>query len=197
MSHEAQKQPAPDEILLPVERAFLRDLASRTVEAAVRRTPLPDARALAEREKIALAPRLDQKRGVFVTLHLDGNLRGCIGYIEGHKPLVEGVIDNGKNAAVGDPRFPPVSVQELPGLDLEISVLTPLKTVSGPEDIEIGRHGILLDIGGRRSVFLPQVAVEQDWDLETTLGHLALKAGLAPDAWRDGATFQVFEADIF
>lgn len=197
MSHEARNQPAPDENLLPAEKAFLRDLASRTVEAAVRQAPLPDARAQAQNARIALAPRLDQKRGVFVTLHLDGHLRGCIGYIEGHKPLIDGVIDNGKNAAVGDPRFPPVSVQELPGLDLEISVLTPLKSVSGPEDIEIGRHGILLDIGGRRSVFLPQVAVEQGWDLTTTLGHLALKAGLAPDAWQDGATFQVFEADIF
>lgn len=183
--------------LLPDEKTFLLSLAARTVESAVRRTPLPDPREWADKEQILLEPRLIQKRGVFVTLHSEGNLRGCIGYIEGHKPLVDGVVDNGKNAAVGDPRFPPVSVKELPGLDLEISVLTPLATVSGPEEIEIGRHGILLGIQGRRSVFLPQVAVEQGWDLETTLGHLALKAGLPADAWREGATFQVFEADIF
>ena len=98
---------------------------------------------------------------------------------------------------MADPRFAPVSEGELSGLDVEVSVLTPLVSVNGPEDIEIGRHGIVLSAQGRRSVFLPQVAPEQGWDLETTLGHLSLKAGLSPHAWQEGAEFQVFEAEVF
>jgi uncharacterized protein (TIGR00296 family) len=82
-------------------------------------------------------------------------------------------------------------------LHLEISALTPLRSVSGPADIEIGRHGILLHKGAAQAVFLPQVAVEQGWDRDTTLTHLALKAGLPADGWRQGARFQVFEADVF
>jgi AmmeMemoRadiSam system protein A len=134
---------------------------------------------------------------VFVTLHRQGRLRGCIGYIEGIKPLAEAVVDNGRSAAVGDPRFAPVTAGELDQLEIEVSALTPLRPVSGPEDIEIGRHGIVLAKGGRRAVFLPQVAPEQGWDLTTTLGHLALKAGLGPDGWQEGARFEVFEAEVF
>ncbi len=183
--------------LIPAEKAFLRDLAARTVEAAARGTAPPDPRLLAEKKQIPLEPRLLLKRGVFVTLTRQGNLRGCVGYIEGHKPLVDGVVDNSRSAAVGDPRFRPVTPAELPDLELEISALTPLVRVEEPSDIRIGRHGILLEVQGRHAVFLPQVAVEQGWDLETTLGHLALKAGLAPNAWQEGAVFRVFEAEIF
>ena len=99
-------------------------------------------------------------------------------------------------AAVSDPRFPVVREDELPGLEIEISALTPLREVAGTEDIEVGRHGILLIKGTRRAVFLPQVATEQGWDLATTLDHLALKAGLPADAWREGCRFEVFEAEI-
>jgi AmmeMemoRadiSam system protein A len=183
--------------LNPEEKAFLRDLAERSVRAAVQGAAAPDPRKLAAAIDLPLEPRLSQKRGVFVTLTAGGALRGCIGYIEGHKPLIDAVVDNGRGAAVGDPRFAPVTVKELPGLEMEISALTPLKQVEGPEEIQIGRHGILLSARGRRAVFLPQVAVEQGWDLETTLGHLALKAGLAPNAWQEGAVLQVFEAEIF
>lgn len=183
--------------LTPEEKSFLRDLAERSVRAAVQGGPAPDPRKLAEAIDLPLEPRLGQKRGVFVTLTAGGNLRGCIGYIEGHKALIDAVVDNGRSAAVGDPRFSPVTARELPGIEIEISALTPLRTVEGPEEIEIGRHGVLLSARGRRAVFLPQVAVEQGWDLETTLGHLALKAGLAPNAWQEGAHLQVFEAEIF
>ena len=184
-------------LLTPSEKAFLRELAGAAVEAAVTGGPLPDAAALAAARDLDLAGNLLQKRGAFVTLHLDGRLRGCIGYIEGVKPLVEAVIDNGRSAAVHDPRFRPVTAAELPRLELEISALTPLRPVRTPEEIELGRHGIVLAKGGARAVFLPQVAPEQGWDLHTTLGHLALKAGLGPQGWQEGARFEVFEAEVF
>ena len=98
---------------------------------------------------------------------------------------------------MADPRFLPVTTGDLPGLDLELSVLTPLTAVTGPGDIIIGRHGIVLAKGARRAVFPPQVATEQGWDLATTLTHLALKAGLGPDDWRTGTDFLVFEAVVF
>jgi len=179
------------------ERNFLREVALVAVQNAVRQLDAPDTRALARVAGVDLAPRLLVKRGAFVTLHLNGVLRGCIGYIEGHLPLVDAVARNGRAAAVEDPRFAPVSRAELPKLDLEVSALTPLHVVPRPEDIVIGRHGILFEKQGHKAVFLPQVAPEQGWDLETTLGHLALKAGLTPGDWHEGAQLRVFEAEVF
>jgi AmmeMemoRadiSam system protein B/AmmeMemoRadiSam system protein A len=182
--------------LTPAERAFLVELATRAVDAAVRGHAAPDPAALAARAGLALSPRLDACRGAFVTLTSDGMLRGCIGYIEGVGSLADAVVDNGRAAALRDPRFDPVTEGELPHLAVEVSALTPLRPVDGPDDIEIGRHGIVLSRGGRRAVFLPQVAPEQGWDRDTTLRHLALKAGLPADAWREGCRFHVFEAEI-
>lgn len=182
--------------LTPPERAFLVDLAHAAVTAAVLEQPLPDPAAHAATAGLALTSRLTTPRGVFVTLTLDGDLRGCIGTIEGRKPLVEAVVDNGVSAATRDPRFVPVRPADLPRLHVEVSALSPLRAVAGPDDIEIGRHGILLAKGRRQAVFLPQVAPEQGWDLPTTLDHLALKAGLPADAWRRDCRFQVFEAEI-
>ncbi len=179
------------------ERGFLRELARQWVEAAAAGRPGPEPRQLAADLNLVPGPALLENRGAFVTLTRGGALRGCIGYIEGIKPLLDAVAENAASAAVRDPRFPPVTPDELPALELEISALSPLQQVDGPDDIIIGTHGILLDRGGRRAVFLPQVAVEQGWDLKTTLSHLALKAGLAPDAWRQGATFRVFTAEVF
>lgn len=142
-------------------------------------------------------PALGETRGVFVTLHLGGRLRGCIGYIEGVRPLAEAVVDNALSAAFRDPRFDPVVADEVADLEIEISALTPLRAVGGWRDIQVPRHGVVLTCGPNKSVFLPQVAEEQGWDRDTMLSHLALKAGLAPDAWREGAAFQVFEADVF
>lgn len=186
----------PD-LLTAQDRAFLRDLARLTVDAAVRGRPSPDPRSMAAVAGTPLAGALGEVRGAFVTLHLDGGLRGCIGFIENDKPLALSVLDAARGAAVGDPRFEPVTPDELPFLDLEISALTPLEEVPGHETIEVGRHGILLECRGRQAVFLPQVAPEQGWDLETTLDQLARKAGLEPGSWRDGARFRVFEAEVF
>ena len=140
---------------------------------------------------------LRARRAAFVTLTTWGNLRGCIGHLEAIQPLVRDVADNAFAAAFRDPRFPPLAARELGPLQIEISVLTPPKTVDGVEDIAIGRDGILIDRGGRRAVFLPQVAPEQNWDLETTLAHLAMKAGMPADAWRTNTTFQTFQAQVF
>jgi len=186
----------PD-LLGPSEKEFLRDLARLAVDAAVRGRPAPDPRSMAAVTGAPLKGALGQHRGAFVTLHLDGNLRGCIGSIQSDRPLALTVLDAARSAAVGDPRFPPVTPDELAHLDLEVSALTPLEEVAGPEAIEVGRHGILLEFKGRQAVFLPQVALEQGWDLDTTLDQLALKAGLEPGSWREGSRFKVFEAEVF
>lgn len=178
------------------ERRFLLALARQAVTAAAAGTQLPDPADVAASFGLDLGARFAEPCGAFVTLTSDGRLRGCIGYIEGIKPLVEAIVDNAVSAATGDPRFPAVTPEDVPGLHVEVSALTPLRPVDGPQDIEIGRHGILLSRGHNRAVFLPQVAPSQGWDLETTLSQLALKAGLASDAWRTGCSFQVFEAEI-
>ena len=141
--------------------------------------------------------------GVFVTVNntgakarTEGRLRGCIGSMEAREPLVDAVIGAAVSAA-HDPRFPDLAPSELGGVAVEVSVLSPMCPVSGPEDIVLGKHGVLLTKSGRRAVFLPQVATETGWDLPTFLSALSQKAGLAPDAWRTGARFEVFTAQVF
>jgi AmmeMemoRadiSam system protein A len=126
----------------------------------------------------------------------DGNLRGCIGVIEGRGSLAAEVVANARAAALEDPRFRPVAAAEVAGLHIEVSALTPLRRVAGPAEIEVGRHGIFLEKGHHKAVFLPQVAPEQGWDLPTTLDHLARKAGLAAGDWRNETELHIFEADV-
>ncbi len=152
----------------------------------------------------SLTPSLEEVRGAFVTLRekdiLDpaGNprLRGCIGTVEPEEPLFRSVIHNAARAARSDPRFPPVEASELPGLSLEISALTPLTRVEGPQAILPGRDGVTLEKEGHRAVFLPQVATEQGWDTRQLLEHLARKAGLPEDGWQ-GAELWTFRAEVF
>ena len=136
--------------------------------------------------------------GVFVTLHEDGDLRGCIGYVEGVKPLQDAVIDNAVSAAFSDPRFMPVSADEVEKLDIEISVLTPLEIIDDVNNIEIGKDGLLMKRGYNQGLLLPQVATEQRWDRKTFLQHTCMKAGLPTDAWQDDETeIYKFSAIIF
>jgi hypothetical protein len=144
-----------------------------------------------------IPPAVREPRGAFVTLKKRGALRGCIGYMSGIKPLYRTVIENTLNAALNDHRFPPVTKDETGQLEIEISVLTPLREVPGPEYFEVGRHGIQIRKGVRSAVFLPQVAPEQGWDRETTFKYLCMKAGLPPDAWKSDTRFYVFEAQMF
>jgi AmmeMemoRadiSam system protein A len=141
--------------------------------------------------------RFKVKRGVFVTLKIRDQLRGCIGYILPRIALLDAVVENTVNACAKDPRFRPVTSRELDEIDIEISVLTPPSKVSSYHDIVVGKHGIILKKGFYQAVFLPQVATEQGWDLETTLTHLSLKAGMRSDGWKTGAEFEVFEAQVF
>lgn len=143
-------------------------------------------------------PAFFEPRAVFVTLKSRGRLRGCIGCLEAQAPLGQAVVDYAIAAAVDDPRFPPVSPQEIEGLDIHISVLSPLRPVDKPEDIILGKHGIVVEQGLRRGVFLPEVAIEQGWDLPTTLTILCQeKAGLPGDAWKRGAKLYVFTTQSF
>lgn len=148
----------------------------------------------------SVSDEMNQHTSTFVTLRSNnGQLRGCIGNIEPFESLVESVPHNARNAALHDPRFSPVdSLMELASLRIEISVLTQPIEVSTVEDIEIGKHGIILRHNKRGAVFLPQVPTEQGWDRDSTLSHLALKAGLPANAWKTPeCKFRIFEAIYF
>jgi AmmeMemoRadiSam system protein A len=143
-------------------------------------------------------PIFEEPRAVFVTLHKHGQLRGCIGTLEPREPLAAAVRSAAISAATQDPRFPPVTAAEIPELEIEISVLSPLRRVESADEIEVGKHGVVVAAGMRRGVFLPQVPIEQGWDRETMLNYLCLhKAGLPADAWRRGAELWVFTTQVF
>jgi AmmeMemoRadiSam system protein A len=144
-----------------------------------------------------LTETLSRNAGAFVTLHENGKLRGCIGYIEPIKPLYKTVIDNARNAATGDPRFAKVTATELPHIDIEISVMSPLRTIDSVDEIVVGTHGLVIRKDVNQGVFLPQVAVEQKWNLEQYLEGICRKAYLPAGAWKKGAQIQVFTAQVF
>jgi hypothetical protein len=180
--------PTPDEIATE-DRRFLLELARSTIGARLSDRPLtfpsPDSAVLLER------------RGAFVTLKIGEVLRGCIGHVIGVVPLWRTVRDNALAAAFEDPRFQPLSADDLAKVRIEISVLTPLRT-STVEDVVVGHHGILVENGGARGLLLPQVAVEYGWDRETFLDHSCRKAGLAPGCWRHpDTTISTFSAEVF
>ena len=127
---------------------------------------------------------LNRRSGVFVTLRIGENLRGCIGYIEPLFPLAHATQEVAVKAAMEDPRFMPVTSPELNRITIEISVLSPLEELIDTETIEIGKHGLVIDAGYRRGLLLPQVATEYNWDRKQFLKQISLKAGLPPDAWK-------------
>lgn len=142
-------------------------------------------------------PNLQMAGAAFVTITREGELRGCIGYMNPIKPLAEAVAYCAASAATADPRFPPVIAEELPHLRLEISVLSPLRVIEDPALVQVGIHGLFISQGGRHGLLLPQVATEFGWDRETFLRQTCLKAGLPADAWKHGAEIQVFTVDHF
>ena len=195
MTQTGKPAEASPEKLTEAEQQLLLKIARLQVEKAVR-----GRKKLRETDyNWKLTKMLKANGGVFVTLKNKERLRGCIGHIIPREPLYRSVMSNAWNSAVEDRRFArnPITAKELPSIDIEISYLTPMKTVKSYKDIVIGKHGILLTKGYRRSVYLPQVAVEQKWDLDTTLQHLSQKAGLSSNAYKTGCTFQVFEAQVF
>jgi AmmeMemoRadiSam system protein B/AmmeMemoRadiSam system protein A len=141
---------------------------------------------------------LDEKRGAFVCLKKRNHLRGCIGFIEAKTPLAKTVEEMSIAAAFRDPRFPPLKKEELKDVQLEISVLTPLRKIADVGEIEVGTHGLYIRKGGCAGLLLPQVATEYGWDRGTFLKETCRKAGLGPDAWRDPETeIYLFSADVF
>jgi AmmeMemoRadiSam system protein B/AmmeMemoRadiSam system protein A len=172
------------------EKKTLHHIAKTVIENKTRGKPVPDF-------KIE-SPILKENRGAFVTIQKRGQLRGCIGYIEGHGPLHKTIEKMAEAAAFNDPRFTPVKEKELPELDIEISVLTPLKKIRDVNEIQVGKHGIYIKKGWSSGLLLPQVATEYDWDRQTFLEHTCQKAGLPSNAWKEKDTeIYIFSADIF
>lgn len=144
--------------------------------------------------KYEITEKLKIQTATFVTLKINGRLRGCIGSLEPVAPLYESVHDNAVNAALRDHRFPPVGTNELTQLEVHISILSPIVPIKTLDEFRIGEHGIILTKGYNRAVYLPEVATEQGWTVEETLTSLSQKAGLPPDAWKTGTTFEVFSS---
>jgi uncharacterized protein len=170
------------------DRLLLLQLARDAIAASVAGRPLqpPPAEGIFAR-----------RAGAFVSLHTRGDLRGCIGHIEPDQPLGAVIARCAVDASSKDPRFPPVTGEEVASLAIELSLLGPLERIQGPEAIEIGRHGLVVESGWRRGLLLPQVATEWRWDSETFLAHTCQKAGLPNDAWKHSATLWRFEAEVF
>ncbi len=171
----------------PEERELLLQLAHQAIDSA-----------LEEREP-ALPPvpeHLKQPRGAFTTLYLEGDVRGCVGYVFPVAPLFQTVIETARAAAFQDMRFLPVTREEAAQLQISISVLSPLFPIKA-EELELGKHGLLITQGNRRGLLLPQVPAEHGWDRKIFLEQTCHKAGLPTDAWEHGATLEAFTAEIF
>jgi AmmeMemoRadiSam system protein A len=192
--------PSPEFSL--AQRRTLLGIAREAILCAVERRPRADAPPV--------LAGLSEPRGVFTTLYLPADhmqpdhlqresnreLRGCVGYAMPIAPLYRAVAETAVAAAVDDSRFFPVTREEAPKLQVSLSVLSLLFPIH-PGAIEVGRHGLVISQGDRRGLLLPQVAVEHAWDRETFLEQTCRKAGLAPDAWRKGATIEAFAAEVF
>ncbi len=175
------------------QKRVLLKTARDTVEAVITRKPIP--------EPESDDPDLNAHCGCFVTLKNQDRLRGCIGQFTSEVPLIELVVEMAKASATGDPRFfaDPITADELEQLDIEISVLSPLKLTPEPLDLRLGVDGIYIKRGGASGCFLPQVATEAGWSKEEFLSYCcAHKAGLPPDAWKEADTeVYLFTADVF
>lgn len=167
------------------------DLARRAIATALMGSaPHPDALAGALPSDALRLPG-----AAFVTVRKQGLLRGCVGVVQ-PKPLYQAIASAALSAALRDPRFPPVTPEELPGLEIEISLLSPFFPIT-PEGLQVGEHGLLVSDGFHRGLLLPQVAREMGWDRERFLEEACLKAGLARTAWKEGAKLEAFTAVVF
>jgi AmmeMemoRadiSam system protein A len=152
-----------------------------------------------ERRETSLNPpttHLEEPRGVFTSLYLRGELRGCVGYVLPVSPVYRAVAETARAAAFEDTRFYPVTRDEALQLKIELSILTPPQAIRA-EAVEVGRHGLLISMDGQRGLLLPQVPVEHNWDRTTFLEQTCRKAGLPLDAWKKGATIEAFTAEVF
>jgi AmmeMemoRadiSam system protein A len=168
-------------------------LARKSLIYFLQKQQIPSASLL----NVTVSDAMKCQRAAFVTLKENSQLRGCIGDIFPRQPLFKSVIFNAINAGVNDRRFPPVTEAECSDITIEISALTPPEPIASPDAIRIGIDGVVLSKDGYSAVFLPQVAPEQGWDVDQMLTQLSLKAMLPGDAWKEGASFLVFQADVF
>lgn len=190
MSSEETK-PAPAEAfeLTAGQKRDLLQLARNSIVAYTAGLPLP----------LAALPELNSiHAGVFVSLHVGDELRGCIGCVDSLRALPEALSETAIAAASRDPRFEPLTADELPLVEIEISVLSPLRQIDSPAEITLGKHGVMVKQGHHQGLLLPQVALHHDWDIETFLAHVCQKAGLPGEAWKDQETdIFAFEAEVF
>jgi AmmeMemoRadiSam system protein A len=185
-----QTQVGVDLGLTDQEKKYLHNIARSVIESRTTGKPQPAVEAPTR--------TLEEKRGAFVSLHSKGQLRGCIGYIHAVKPLYQTIQDMAIAAAFQDPRFPPLQKNELSELDIELSVLTPMREIDDIREIQVGTHGLMIVQGNYSGLLLPQVAAEYGWNREEFLAHTCTKAGLPPTAWKDNkAKIFVFSADVF
>jgi uncharacterized protein len=176
----------PDEFSSP-ERTLLLRLAHDSIATSFDRREMSLA---------APSPHLAEPRGVFTTLYCRSALRGCVGYVLPVAPLYRTVAETARAAAFDDSRFPPVTRDEVLELQVSLSVLSQPQSI-GHEQVEIGRHGLLISFGPYRGLLLPQVPVEHGWDRATFLEQTCKKAGLPPNAWQTGARLEAFTAEVF
>lgn len=169
------------------ERSILLALAHKSIEAALHNREIPLEPP---------APHLEEPRGVFTTLYRRGHLRGCVGYVFPVTSVYRTVAETARAAAFEDTRFHPVTREEAAELEVHLSILSPLRPIA-PDQVEVGRHGLLASMGSRRGLLLPQVPVEYGWDHTTFLEQTCRKAGLPADAWQKGATLEAFTAEVF
>jgi AmmeMemoRadiSam system protein A len=183
---KASGSTSPEEFSVE-ERAMLLRLAHDSISSAF------------ERREISLespVPHFVEHRGVFSSLYLLGELRGCVGYVLPNCSLYRAVAETARAAAFDDNRFSPTTAEEAPHLEIELSILSRPQPIAA-EEVEVGRHGLLISLHGRRGLLLPQVPIEHAWDRITFLEQTCRKAGLPIDAWRSGAIIEGFTAEVF
>ena len=169
------------------ERTALLELAHEAILAPLEnREPRP----------FSPSAHLSESRGAFTTVYSNGKLRGCVGYPTAVMPLYKTVVETSQSAAFDDPRFAPVTLAEAARLKISISVLSPVFFIR-PEDVDVGRHGLIISQHGYRGLLLPQVPIEHGWDRITFLEQTCRKAGLPLNAWKSGATIEAFTAEVF
>ena len=184
------QQPNSSAELNQTEQQELLQLARLAIVSNLKNEPSPDYSGQSQ--------NLLRLCGAFVSLHVSGELRGCVGYIRACYPLWHTVVEMAQHASSHDLRFPSLRSDELPLLEIEISVLTPLQKIRTIDQIIVGKHGLYVECGVRSGLLLPQVAVEQKWDRTRFLQNTCLKAGLEPDAWqKQGTELSIFSAQIF
>jgi len=176
-------------MLNEAQRKRLLEIARQSIASYLKTNKRPDFQET--------DPILTSKKGAFVTLKKKGQLRGCIGHIMADSPLYKIVSEMAVHAAVSDMRFSPVTPEELDDIKLEISALSELEKIDSIQDIQVGKHGLLIKKGFTSGLLLPQVATEYNWNRKQFLEQTCYKAGLPNDAWRTDAEIFIFSADVF